>query len=50
MSSKKSKQPAVRKPARKIIHQRVVRLFDAATQDSGVIRFGSGARPASIRK
>jgi hypothetical protein len=61
MSSKKLKQPAVRKPAKKITdpHRvrygfgsapRVVRSLDAATRDSGAIRFGFGSAPASLRK
>ena len=45
-----SKKPLVRKPAKKLIAPRVVRLQDATTADSGKIRFGSGARPASTRK
>jgi hypothetical protein len=49
MSSKK-KQPAVRKPAKKINAPRVVRSQDPATADSGAIRFGSGSAPASLRK
>jgi hypothetical protein len=44
------KNPVVRKPAKKTNAPRVVRLQDAATADSGKIRFGSGARPASARK
>ena len=44
------KKPVVRKPAKKMNAPRVVRLHDAATADSGKIRFGSGARPANIRK
>jgi hypothetical protein len=47
MSAKKT---VVRKSAKKLIAPRVVRLQDAATADSGKIRFGSGARPASTRK
>jgi hypothetical protein len=61
MSSKKQKQPVVRKPSKKITDPRrirygagnaprVVRPLDAATQDSGTIRFGAGNCPASLRK
>jgi hypothetical protein len=48
--SSKQKQTAVRKPAKKIAAPRVVRSPDPATRDSGAIRFGSGAAPASLRK
>jgi hypothetical protein len=59
MSSKK--QPAVRKPSRKIADARrirfgagnaprVVRAVDPATRDSGKVRFGAGNAPASLRK
>ena len=59
MSSKK--QPAVRKPSKKIADSRrvrygsgaaprVLRSSAAATQDSRAIRFGSGAAPATLRK
>ena len=56
------KQPAVRKPSKRITDTRrvrygvgsapakVVRSADAATADSGAIRFGSGNAPASLRK
>jgi hypothetical protein len=61
MSSKKQKQPVVRRPTKKIRDSgvirfgngsapRVVRLQDAATADSGAIRFGNGSAPASLRK
>jgi hypothetical protein len=62
MSSKKQKQPVVRKPSKKITDARrvrygsgcaparIVRSLDAATRDSGAIRFGSGCCPASLRK
>jgi hypothetical protein len=61
MSSKKQKQPVVRKPSKKISDPRrvrygagsaprIVRALDAATQDSGAIRFGAGSCPASLRK
>jgi hypothetical protein len=61
MSSKKQKQPVVRKSSKKITDPRrirygsgnaprVVRPLDAATQDSQIIRFGSGNCPASLRK
>jgi hypothetical protein len=40
----------VRKSVKKMNAPRVVRLHDAATADSGKIRFGSGARPANVRK
>jgi hypothetical protein len=61
MSSKKQKQPVVRKSSKKIADPRrirygsgnaprVVRPLDAATQDSQIIRFGSGNCPASLRK
>jgi hypothetical protein len=61
MSSKKQKQPVVRKPSKKISDPRrirygagsaprIVRSLDAATQDSGAIRFGAGSCPASLRK
>ena len=60
MSSKR-KQPAVRKPTKKIADPRrirfgtgsaprVLRAQDAATRDSGAIRFGTGSAPASLRK
>ena len=59
--SNKRKQPAVRKPAKKIADPRrvrygagnaprVIRPVDIATQDSGTIRFGAGNCPASLRK
>ena len=56
------KQPAVRKPTKKIADSRrvrygvgcapakVVRVADAAIFDSGAIRFGVGCAPASLRK
>ena len=56
------KQPAVRKPTKKIAdsHQVryglgsapaiVVRSADTAISDSGAIRFGNGCAPASLRK
>lgn len=56
------KQPAVRKPTKKIADSRqvrygtgcapakVARSADAATTDSGAIRFGTGCAPASLRK
>jgi hypothetical protein len=44
------KQPVVRKPSKKINAPRVVRSQDAATADSGKIRFGSSSAPASLRK
>ena len=47
MSSRK--QPIVRKPSKKIAKTPVVRLRDAATQDSGAIRFGNGSAPAILR-
>jgi hypothetical protein len=59
---KSKKQPAVRKPSKKITDTRrvrygsgcapakVVRAADVATTDSGAIRFGSGCAPASLRK
>jgi hypothetical protein len=62
MSSKKQKQPVVRKSSKKISDPRrvrygsgcaparIVRSLDAATRDSGAIRFGSGCCPASLRK
>lgn len=61
MSSKKQKQPVVRKPSKKIVDTRrvrygsgsaprVVRALDTATQDPRAIRFGSGSAPASLRK
>jgi hypothetical protein len=60
MSSNR-KQPAVRKPMKKIADSRRVRFgggnapralraLDAATQDSGKVRFGGGNCPASLRK
>ena len=48
MSSKK--QPLVRKPSKKIAKRLVLRTRDAATQDSGAIRFGNGSAPAILRK
>ena len=60
MTSKK--QPAVRKPTKKIADSRrvrygngmaparIVRSADAATSDSGAIRFGNGMAPAHLRK
>ena len=59
---KSKKQPAVRKPTKKIADSRrvrygagcapakVVRSADAAIADSGAIRFGAGCAPASLRK
>jgi len=44
------KKLVVRKATKKIIAPRLVRLQDPATADTGKIRFGSGARPASTRK
>ena len=48
MSSKK--QPVVRKASKKLAKTPVVRLRDAATQDSDAIRFGNGSAPAILRK
>jgi hypothetical protein len=48
MSSKK--QPVVRKSSKKIAKPLVLRARDAATQDSGAIRFGNGSAPAILRK
>jgi hypothetical protein len=48
MSSKK--QPVVRKVSKKIAKPIVLRARDAATQDSGVVRFGNGSAPAILRK
>lgn len=59
MSSKK--QPAVRKPSKKIADQRrvrygggsapqVIRPQDTATRDSRTVRFGGGSSPAIFRK
>ena len=59
MTSKK--QPAVRKPTKKIADSRKIRFGtgmapaslrsrDAQTHDSGKIRFGTGMAPASLRK
>ena len=60
MTSKK--QPAVRKPTRKIADSRRVRYgtgcapaklarsADPAVTDSRVVRFGTGCAPASLRK
>ena len=50
MSRKNQKQTAVRKPAKKTNAPRVVRSQDAATADSGAIRFGNGSAPAILRK
>ena len=47
MSSKK--QPVARKASKKIAKP-VVRSRDAATHDSGAIRFGNGSAPAILRK
>ena len=58
---KKTQQPVVRKPAKKIADPRrvrygsgsaprVLRAQDALTQDSRAVRFGSGSAPASLRK
>ncbi len=59
---KSKKQPAVRKPTKKIADSRrirfgggcapahLVRSADAAIADSGAIRFGGGCAPASLRK
>ena len=49
MQSKKQKQ-AARKPSRTVKAPRVVRAQDAATADSGAIRFGTGMAPAALRK
>ena len=48
MSSKK--QLVVRKPSKKIAKTPVVRARDAATHDTGAIRFGNGSAPAILRK
>ena len=48
MSSKK--QPVVRKASKKIAKPMVIRTRDAATQDSGAVRFGNGSAPAILRK
>ena len=49
-----SKKTTARKQTRKIAASRrvrqVVRPADAATADSGAIRFGFGSAPASLRK
>ena len=59
---KNRKQPAVRKPAKKIADSgrirfgngcapaKLVRTADATIADSGAIRFGNGCAPASLRK
>ena len=59
---KTKKQPAVRKPSRKIADQRRIRFgggcapaklaraADAAIADAGAIRFGGGCAPAALRK
>ena len=58
---RKTQQPVVRKPSKKIADPRrirygagnaprVVRAADAAIQDPRTIRFGAGNRPASLRK
>jgi hypothetical protein len=55
------KQPAVRKPTKKIADLRnvrfgagmapaTVRSRDAQTHDTGKVRFGAGMAPASLRK
>jgi hypothetical protein len=44
------KKLVVRKPAKKVNAPRVLRTQDAATADSGKIRFGSSSAPASLRK
>ena len=48
--SSSNKQPVVRKPSKKIAKAPVVRARDAATQDSGAVRFGNGSAPAILRK
>ena len=50
MTSKKL--PVVRKPSKRISDSpaKVIRSADAATSDSGAIRFGGGMAPASLRK
>ena len=48
MTSKK--QPVTRKVSKKIAKTPVVRARDAATRDSGAIRFGNGSAPAILRK
>ena len=50
MARKQKNQPDVRKPTKKIADPRIVRSFDAATHDSGAIRFGNGSAPAILRK
>ena len=50
MAMKQKNQPAVRKLTKRINAPRVVRSQDAATADSGAIRFGFGSAPASLRK
>ena len=59
---KSTKQPVVRKPAKKIADARrirfgngsapvkLVRAADAATADTGAVRFGNGSAPALLRK
>lgn len=59
---KSKKQPAVRKPSKKIADSRrirfgsgtapavIVRSADDSTSDSRAIRFGSGTAPAGLRK
>jgi hypothetical protein len=47
MSSKK--QPVVRKASKKVVKP-IVRARDAATHDSGAVRFGNGSAPAILRK
>lgn len=56
------KQPAVRKPTKRITDSRRIRFgtgsapaklarsANAAISDSGAIRFGTGSAPASLRK
>ena len=58
---KKTQQPVVRKPAKKIADSRAIRFgngsaprvlrpADKAIADSGAVRFGNGSAPASLRK
>ena len=48
MSSKK--QPVAPKTSKRTHAPRLVRTRDAATADSGKIRFGSSSAPAALRK
>ena len=50
MSKKQDSKYGPRKVSKTLTSSRRVRLLDAATYDSGKVRFGSGMAPAVLRK